>query len=161
MLGKKYRVLKRPVAVILCEFRFFDELCGGFLSLRPQLVRDLLGAAFLFEEFALGLGRAALGFGRSVRVVDDRVDNGRRSDEQLLVDRDQFEQVAVLRRSGEPGDRVIGRLMVDEDSLVGLDREIIDICEKIQHPRRRFRRFEDGLQGRRILPHQRLTGRFR
>ena len=74
------------------KFRLLDKLCGGRIALRTQLIGDLLCSAFFLKELAFCLGRTPFGLRRACGVGQDRVDNCRILDQELLVERDQLEQ---------------------------------------------------------------------
>ena len=102
MSARKDRVFERHARSVEIggKFGLFDKFGRGFLALGAKLVGDLLGAAFFFKEFAFCFRRAAFGFGRSIWVADDGVDDGRVLNQKLLIERDKFNQQAVLRCRG-------------------------------------------------------------
>ena len=67
MLGEKDRVLDAHAGTVEIggKFGLFEKFGRRLIPAGTQLVCDLLGAAFLFKEFAFYFRRTALGLGRS------------------------------------------------------------------------------------------------
>ena len=72
------------------------DLRRGFISASPEFVGDLLCAALFLKKLPLYLTRPTLGFRCTRPVGYDRINYLGILDEQLLVERDQLEQRAVV-----------------------------------------------------------------
>ena len=136
MLGNQPRIIERYRAVDWRQLSRLEKLGGRVIALSAQLLSNLARATFFLEKLFASFFRASLGFSRTRRIEQNCIDNLRRANQSLLIQRDQFEQRTISRGSGQQRDRFIRGVAITDDRFMNVTICIRARSQITKHRRR-------------------------
>ena len=95
MLGNQPGVVERYRARDRRQLSSLEKLGGRVVALSAQLLSNLARATFFLEKLFASFFRPSLGFRRTRRIEQNCIDNLRRANQSLLIEREQFEQGTI------------------------------------------------------------------
>ena len=161
MLRNQPGIIDRYFARDRRQLGSLEELGRSIVASSAQLLSDLARPAFFLEKLLASFFRASLGFGRTRRIEQNCINNLRRANQSLLIQREQFEQGTISRDSCQKRDRFIGGGAITYDGFMNVTIRIRARRQITKHRRRGVFGFCNAQQIVRLLTFKRGLCRAR